>query len=94
MPIIVQKDLITREGDSSGLEVRELVDAEQGSQSLKMGELTIAPQSRVPRHIHPNTGRGDDCPGGHPGRPARQGKERRSDPVTRYSRRPAPCMAL
>ena len=55
MPIIVQKDMITREGDSSGLEVRELVDAEQGSQSLKMGELTIAPQSRVPRHIHPNT---------------------------------------
>src|SRR5919108_5809311 len=55
MPIIQKQDLTKREGSSPGLEVYDLVDAAQGSHSLKIGELTIAPNSRVPRHIHPNT---------------------------------------
>ena len=54
MPIIKKQDLTKREGSSPGLEVYDLVDAAQGSHS-KIGELTIAPNSRVPRHIHPNT---------------------------------------
>ena len=54
MPIIRHQDLAKKEGSSPGLEVRLLVDEEQGSHSLRVGELTIAPKSRVPRHIHPN----------------------------------------
>lgn len=55
MPIIKKQGLTTREGSSPGLEVCILVDAGHGSHSLRIGELTIAPNSRVPRHIHPNT---------------------------------------
>ena len=55
MPIIKKQELTKREGSSPGLEVSVLVDAEQGSHSLRVGELTIAPNSRVPRHIHTNT---------------------------------------
>ncbi len=55
MPIITKQDITAREGSAPGLEVSDLVDAAQGSQSLKIGELTIAPNTRVPRHIHPNT---------------------------------------
>ena len=55
MPIIKKEELTTREGSSPGLEVCDLVDAAQGSHSLKIGELSIAPNNRVPRHIHPNT---------------------------------------
>src|SRR2546428_13604850 len=47
--------MTTRAGAAPGLVVSDLVDAAQGSQSLKIGELTIAPNTRVPRHIHPNT---------------------------------------
>jgi len=55
MSIIKKEDLTKREGPSPGLEVYDLVDAAQGSHSLRIGELTIAPNARVPRHIHPNT---------------------------------------
>ncbi len=55
MPIIKKQDLTKREGSSPELEIYDLVDAAQGSHSLKIGELTIPPNSRVPRHIHPNT---------------------------------------
>jgi quercetin dioxygenase-like cupin family protein len=55
VPIIKTEDLVKREGSSPGLEARILVDAEQGSESLRIGELTIAPNTRVPRHIHTNT---------------------------------------
>lgn len=55
MPIVKKQDLSTREGAAPGLEVYDLVDATQGSHSLKIGELTMAPNARVPRHIHPNT---------------------------------------
>src|SRR2546428_13732999 len=47
--------MTTRAGAAPGLVVSDLVDAAQGSQSLRIGELTIAPNTRVPRHIHPNT---------------------------------------
>jgi quercetin dioxygenase-like cupin family protein len=55
VPIIKKQDLTKREGASPGLEAYDLVDAAQGSHSLRIGELTIAPNARVPRHIHPNT---------------------------------------
>jgi quercetin dioxygenase-like cupin family protein len=55
MPIIKKQDVTPREGSSPGLEVSDLVDAAQGSHALKIGELTVAPNARVPRHIHPNT---------------------------------------
>jgi quercetin dioxygenase-like cupin family protein len=55
MPIINKKDNRTREGSNPGLEVREIVDIWQGSQSLKIGEVTIATNTRIPRHIHTNT---------------------------------------
>jgi quercetin dioxygenase-like cupin family protein len=35
--------------------VRDLANAQLGSTSLTIGELCVAPNSRVPRHIHPNT---------------------------------------
>ena len=55
MPIIDKQALTKREGSAPGLEVCVMVDEEHGSQSLRVGELTIQPNSRVPRHIHPNT---------------------------------------
>jgi quercetin dioxygenase-like cupin family protein len=55
MPIIKKQDLSKREGSSPGVEVCELVDEEKGSTSLKIGESTIAPNTRIPRHIHANT---------------------------------------
>lgn len=55
MPIIKKQDNNTRQGSSPGLEVRDIVDAEQGTHALKIGEVTIAPNTRLPRHIHANT---------------------------------------
>ena len=55
MPIIKKQELSKREGDSPGLEAFILVDEERGSHSLRVGDLTIAPNSRVPRHVHTNT---------------------------------------
>ena len=55
MPIFKKQDMHQREGNAPGLEIREIVDAAQGTSSLKIGELTIAPNTRVPRHIHTNT---------------------------------------
>ena len=37
MPIITKQDVTTRAGSAPGLEVSDLVDAAQGSQSLKIG---------------------------------------------------------
>src|SRR5207244_8079296 len=48
-------DLTTRGGSAPGLGVSDLGNASHGSRSLTIGELTIAPNTRVPRHIHPNT---------------------------------------
>ena len=55
MPIIKKQELSKREGSSPGIEVCDLVDEGKGSTSLKIGESTIAPNSRIPRHIHANT---------------------------------------
>ena len=55
MPIIKHADVSTREGSSPGLEVQDLVDAAQGSASLKVGVVTVPPNTRISRHIHPNT---------------------------------------
>ena len=55
MPIINHQELTKKEGDSPGLEGFMLADEERGSESLRIGDLTIAPNARVPRHIHPNT---------------------------------------
>ena len=55
MPIIKKQDNNTREGSIPGLEVRDIVGAEQGTHALKIGEVTIAPNTRLPRHIHTNT---------------------------------------
>ncbi|PKB72770.1 MAG: hypothetical protein BZY75_05335 [SAR202 cluster bacterium Io17-Chloro-G7] len=55
MPIIKRQDNITTESSSPGLEVRAIADAEHGTHALKIGEVTIAPNTRLPRHIHTNT---------------------------------------
>ncbi len=55
MPIFKKEDNTPRQGSSPGLEVRDIVDAEHGTHALKIGEVTIAPNTRLPRHIHTNT---------------------------------------
>ena len=55
MPIIKRQDMNKTAGMSPGLEEYQVADAKQGTQSLKIGEVTIAPNSRVPRHAHANT---------------------------------------
>ena len=56
MPIIKRGDWTKREDATSpGLESFGIVDADHGSASLRLGEVTIASMSRVPRHTHTNT---------------------------------------
>ena len=56
MPIIRKGDRhLNTATSSAGLESQIIVDALHGSDSLRMGELTIAPMTRVPRHAHTNT---------------------------------------
>ncbi len=55
MPIIRRSDRNKGEANSPGLESFSIVDAARGSDSLRLGELTIASRSRVPRHTHTNT---------------------------------------
>ena len=55
MPIIRTSDRNRNEATSEGLESFSIVDAAHGSDALRLGELTIAPMSRVPRHTHTNT---------------------------------------
>ena len=55
MPIFKRRDMNKGEGSAPGLEQCEIVDAAQGTHSLKVGEVTIAPNTRLARHIHPNT---------------------------------------
>ena len=54
MPIIKKQEAIKGEG-SPGIEVSVLVDEGKGSHSLRIGEVVIAPNARLPRHIHTNT---------------------------------------
>ncbi|CAI8017016.1 hypothetical protein GBAR_LOCUS10383 [Geodia barretti] len=55
MPIIRTSDRNRNESISEGLESFSIVDAALGSDALRVGELTIAPMTRVPRHAHTNT---------------------------------------
>ena len=55
MPIINKQDLPTSAGPAPGIEARVLVGAAQGSQALHIEELTVAPNARIPRRIHPHT---------------------------------------
>lgn len=56
MPIIRSSDRNRGDdGTSPGLESFSIVDAAKGSDHLRVGEVTVAPKSRVPRHTHTNT---------------------------------------
>jgi quercetin dioxygenase-like cupin family protein len=55
MPIINKQDLITSAEPALGLVARVLVGAAQGSQSLHIEEITVAPNARIPRRIYPHT---------------------------------------
>ena len=55
MPIINRQDLSKRAGPALGLETCVLVGAAQGSQSLHIEEVTVAPNARIPRSINPHT---------------------------------------
>ena len=55
MPIIRTSDRNRNEANSAGLESFSIVDAAHGSDALRVGELTIAPMTRVPRHAHTNS---------------------------------------
>ena len=55
MPIFKKQVNDTRQGSSPGLEIRDVVGAEHGTHALKIVEVTLAPNTRVPRHAHANT---------------------------------------
>jgi quercetin dioxygenase-like cupin family protein len=55
VPIIQKQDLGKRAGAAPGLELRVLVGEGQGSQSLHIEEVTVAPNARIPRCINPHT---------------------------------------
>jgi quercetin dioxygenase-like cupin family protein len=55
VPIINKQDLGKRPGVAPGLETCILVGADQGSQSLHIEEVTVAPNARIPRYINPHT---------------------------------------
>ena len=55
MPIIKKEDLSKEAGAAPGLETCLLVSAGQGSQSLHIEEVTVAPNARIPRSINPHT---------------------------------------
>ena len=56
MPIVRRSDWNRRDdGSSPGLESFGIVDADRGSDHLRVGEVVIAAKSRVPRHTHTNT---------------------------------------
>ena len=53
MPIINKQDLTKGAAADPGLETCVLVGAVQGSQSLHIEEVTVAPNARIPRRINP-----------------------------------------
>ena len=55
MPIIKMEESMPGEMPSPGLEVRVVVNADRGSDSLYIEELTVAPNARVPRRVNANT---------------------------------------
>lgn len=55
MPIINKQDLAKSTGAAPGLETCVLVGKNQGSQSLHIEEVTVAPNARIPRCVNPHT---------------------------------------
>ena len=55
MPVIDKQSLLKKAGAAPGLETCVLVGAGQGSQSLHIEEVTVAPNARIPRAINPHT---------------------------------------
>jgi quercetin dioxygenase-like cupin family protein len=55
VPIIHKQDLSKGEGAAPGLETCVMVSGGQGSQSLHIEEVTVAPNARIPRCINPHT---------------------------------------
>ena len=55
MPIIKKQELSNRAGAAGGAERCILVGADQGSQSLHIEEVSVAPNARIPRRINPHT---------------------------------------
>ena len=54
MPIIRREELAKGKGSSPGVEICRLADAALGSHSLSIEATIVAPNSRIPRHIHTN----------------------------------------
>ena len=55
MPIIRRQELSKRAGAAEGAESSILVGIDQGSQSLHIEELCVAPNARISRRINPHT---------------------------------------
>ena len=55
MPIIRKQELSKRPGAAEGAESSILVGVDQGSQSLHIEEVSVAPNARIPRRINPHT---------------------------------------
>ena len=55
MPVIDKRSLPTKAGAAPGLETCVLVGVNQGSQSLHIEEVTVAPNARIPRSVNPHT---------------------------------------
>jgi quercetin dioxygenase-like cupin family protein len=55
VPIIANADLPKNAGAAPGLETRVVLGKEQGSRSLHIEEVTVAPGARIPRCVNPHT---------------------------------------
>ena len=55
MPIIRKQESSKRPGGAQGAESSILVGVDQGSQSLHIEEVSVAPNARIPRRINPHT---------------------------------------
>jgi quercetin dioxygenase-like cupin family protein len=55
VPIIKKQELSNRAGAAGDAERCILVGADQGSRSLHIEEVSVAPNARIPRRINPHT---------------------------------------
>jgi quercetin dioxygenase-like cupin family protein len=55
VPIIKRQELSKRAGIAAAAESSILVGLDQGSQSLHIEEVSVAPNARIPRRINPHT---------------------------------------
>ena len=55
MPIIRKQESSRRPGAAERAESSILVGVDQGSQSLHIEEVSVAPNARIPRRINPHT---------------------------------------